>query len=223
VKRPKKDPSFRPTLRTTRLEAFSDGVFAIAITLLVLEISLAPAPGQGLGEALLESWASYLAYATSFFTIGALWLAHSAITEYLRGADPILLRLNLVLLFGVAFLPFPTTLVAEYVDSTGSERIAVTVYGILLILLLVVTWLLWAYGVKAGLLKDEVSQAEVDELSKRLSPAMALYLGAIVLGLVFPVLAVVAYLSIAVLVLMPIRTVYRVLRPRPVDQPSRAA
>jgi uncharacterized membrane protein len=210
----RKDPSYRPFQRTTRLEAFSDGVFAIAITLLVLEISVEPEAGQGLGEALLDQWASYLAYAASFFTIGALWLAHSTISEYLARADPILLRINLVLLFGVGFLPFPTTLIAEYIDSEGAERVAVTLYGILLTALLLVTSVLWRYALGAGLVRDDVSPAEIAELTKRLSPTVLLYFGAIVLGLVFPVLAVVAYLSIAVLVLIPVATVYRVVRPK---------
>jgi uncharacterized membrane protein len=210
----KKDPSYRPFQRTTRLEAFSDGVFAIAITLLVLEISVSPEAGQGLGEALLEAWPSYLAYATSFFTIGALWLAHSTVSEYLDRADPILLRINLVLLFGVGFLPFPTTLVAEFVDSEGDERIAVTLYGVLLMVLLLLTSVLWRYALTAGLVRDDISPAEVAELTKRLSPTLLLYVVAIILGLVFPVLAVVAYLSIAVLVLIPVATVYRVLRPK---------
>lgn len=222
MRRPKKDPSFRPTQRTTRLEAFSDGVFAIAITLLVLEIAVSPEPGQGLGEALVEAWPSYLAYATSFFTIGGLWLAHSMITEFLTRADPLLLRINLVLLAGVGFLPFPTTLVAEYVESQGAERVAVTFYGAVLIALLFTTSVLWQYGVRSGLVREDVSAAEVDELTKRLSPTLALYLVAIVIGLVFPVLAVLIYLSIAVLVLMPITSVYRVLRPR-AEQATEAA
>jgi uncharacterized membrane protein len=209
-----RDRTYRPFQRTTRLEAFSDGVFAIAITLLVLEISVSPDAGQSLGAALADQWASYLAYATSFFTIGALWLAHSTITEYLARADPILLRINLVLLFGVGFLPFPTTLVAEYVDSEGAERVAVTLYGLLLMALLLVTSVLWRYAMEAGLVRDDTSSAERAELTKRLSPTLVLYLGALVLGLVAPILAVVAYLSIAVLVLIPVATVYRVLRPK---------
>jgi uncharacterized membrane protein len=212
MKRAKKNPAFRPTQRTVRMEAFSDGVFAIAITLLVLEIGVSPEPGQGLGEALLHEWPSYLAYATSFFTIGALWIAHSAITEFLRGADPILLRLNLLLLFGVAFLPFPTILVAEYIENEGSERIAVTMYGLLLIALMLVTSLLWRYAVNAGLLKDDADPDDVEEIGKRLAPTVVLYVVTIAVGLLFPVASVLIYLSIAILVLMPIRTVFRVLR-----------
>lgn len=206
---------FTPRHGTTRLEAFSDGVFAIAITLLVLEIAVSPARGQTLGEALLGAWPSYLAYATSFFTIGGLWLAHATITEYLDRADRILLRINLVVLFGVGFLPFPTTLLAQYVDSEGSERVAVTVYGAVLFAVLFMTYVMWRYAVGAGLVRGDVTPDESQQLTRRLSPTLALYLGTIALGLVFPVLAVVAYLSIAVFVLVPIRSAYRVLRTGP--------
>ena len=96
------------------MEAFSDGVFAIAITLLVLEIGVPAGSEDDLLGALVEEWPSYLAYVVSFATIGAVWFSHNVITEYLDHADSILLRLNLLLLALVSFLPFPTRLLAEY-------------------------------------------------------------------------------------------------------------
>ena len=104
-------PSAGVSLSKTRLEAFSDGVFAIATTLLVLDIALHP-PGSPLKQ-VLEAWPYYLAYLVSFLTIGGAWLAHTALTDRLTRADAILLRLNLLVLLGVGFLPFPTRLVAE--------------------------------------------------------------------------------------------------------------
>jgi uncharacterized membrane protein len=92
------------TVGTTRLEAFSDGVFAIAITLLVLDLAIRPS-GEPL-DRVLDAWPFYLAYAVSFLTIGAAWLAHTAMTDRLARADWILLRLNLVPLLLVSFLPF---------------------------------------------------------------------------------------------------------------------
>src|SRR5262247_3982009 len=96
-------PGERHYLGTTRLEAFSDGVFAIAITLLVLDLAI----GNG-GTPLhrvLDAWPYYLAYLVSFLTIGAAWLGHHGITERLEKADADLLRLNLLVLFVVSFLP----------------------------------------------------------------------------------------------------------------------
>src|SRR5947209_6090748 len=83
-----------------------DGVFAIAITLLVLEISVPDNAGDDLLHAFLSAWPSYLAYVVSFATIGATWLSHSTITEYLEEVDPVFVRLNLLLLLVVSFLPF---------------------------------------------------------------------------------------------------------------------
>jgi len=110
----------RFSLRTSRMEALSDGIFAIASTLLVLDLAIPPANGD-VGHSLLEQWPTYLAYLVSFATIGNAWLNHSVITEYLERADAILLRLNLVLLFFVSVLPFPTHMVAEYIPNSSDR------------------------------------------------------------------------------------------------------
>lgn len=122
------------TLRTGRLEAFSDGVFAIAITLLVLEISVPPDASDDLLGAFFDQWPSYLAYLVSFATIGVTWLRHTAITHYLHGVDTSVVRLNLLLLLFVSFLPFPTRLVAEHIREDAAERVAATLLGINLLL-----------------------------------------------------------------------------------------
>jgi uncharacterized membrane protein len=101
----------RRVLGKGRMEAFSDGVFAIAITLLVLDVAVHP-PGTPL-EQVLHAWPAYVAYVVSFLTIGAAWLAHTALTDRLAQSDSIFLRLNLLVLLVVAFLPFPTRLVAD--------------------------------------------------------------------------------------------------------------
>jgi uncharacterized membrane protein len=117
--------------KTGRVEAFSDGVFAIAITLLVLEIKVEPEQFEHLWRALGDEWPSYLAYVTSFFTIGGVWLAHHGLFGRLEAVDPVLMRLNLLLLMAVSFLPFPTGLMAEALrGSESAERAAVVVYGV---------------------------------------------------------------------------------------------
>ncbi|PYQ28966.1 MAG: DUF1211 domain-containing protein, partial [Acidobacteria bacterium] len=91
---------------TTRLEAFSDGIFAIAMTLLVLEIRLPEEiPPGTLGDALLHVWRSYLAFLTSFATIGVMWVNHHRIFNLIRRTDQAILTLNLLLMLGVTFLP----------------------------------------------------------------------------------------------------------------------
>ena len=110
-----------------RLEAFSDGVFAIAITLLVLDFAIHP-PGSPLHQ-VLHIWPAFVAYLISFLTIGAAWLGHTALTDRLARTDSVLLRLNLLLLLAVTFLPFPTGLVGEALREPSSERVFVTLYG----------------------------------------------------------------------------------------------
>src|ERR1700761_277819 len=101
-------------MSTNRLEAFSDGVFAIANTLLVLDIHV-PEPGSGrLGHELLAQWPSYAAYVITFITIGIIWINHHAAFGRLRSVDHSILFLNLALLLTVSVLPFTTRLMAEY-------------------------------------------------------------------------------------------------------------
>ena len=114
-----RQPRAPRSLGSSRMEAFSDGVFSIAATLLVLDIALHP-PGTPL-EQVLHAWPAYLGYLVSFLTIGAAWLLHSAMTDRLQRADSLLLRINLLLLLVIAFLPFPTKLVAEAIHDTTAN------------------------------------------------------------------------------------------------------
>ncbi len=191
--------------RTSRLEAFSDGVFAIAITLLVLEISVPLSSEDDLLRALGEQWPSYLGYVVSFSTIGAVWLAHTVITEYLDHADAMILRLNLLLLLVVAFLPFPTTLLAEYATEADAERIAATVYGINLLLTMVMVSILWRYAVRKHLVRPDLADDDVRTLTTRLTPSLGAYVVMIAVGLLLPTVAVAGYLVIALFILLPVR------------------
>jgi len=112
-----------------RLEAFSDGVFAIAITLLVLELHV-PVPGSGeLGHELLQQWPSYVAYVITFITIGIIWINHHAAFSRLRSVDHSILMWNLALLLTVGILPFTTSLMATYLKEGSGENLAAAVYG----------------------------------------------------------------------------------------------
>jgi TMEM175 potassium channel family protein len=131
---------------TARLETFSDGVFAIAITLLVLELPV-PAVGHGeLGQALLDEWPSYAAYLVSFAVIGIIWINHHAVYGYVRAADRGLLFLNLNLLLWVALIPWPTRLLAEYMQAGGdNERVAALVYALTMTLMGFSFGAMWMY------------------------------------------------------------------------------
>jgi uncharacterized membrane protein len=188
------------------MEAFSDGVFAIAITLLVLEIRV-PANATGdLLQAVIDQWPSYLAYVVSFSTIGAVWLTHSVITEYLDHADSVFLRLNLVLLLVVAFLPFPTSLISSSIGSTEHERVAEVLYGVNLLLTAVLLSVLWRYAGRARLLRPDITDQDASILTRRLTPGLGGYVVLIVVGLFRPTIAVIGYLAIAAFFLIPMPT-----------------
>jgi uncharacterized membrane protein len=204
-----------PGIRTARMEAFSDGVFAIAITLLVLEISVPPGAHEDLLKALVDEWPSYLAYIVSFSTIGAVWFIHTVITEYLDRATSVLIRLNLLLLLVVSFLPFPTKLLAEAVRAGESEQVATTVYGINLLLTAGVVSLLWRYAVRERLVRPDARDEDVKAITKRLNPGLTGYLVMILLGLLLPVAAVVGYLALAIYIVVPVRAIRRRATPVP--------
>ncbi|HEY1278707.1 MAG TPA: TMEM175 family protein [Acidimicrobiales bacterium] len=119
-----------------RLEAFSDGVLAIAITLLVIEIRPPTLEaGQSLASGLWDQWPSYVAYVVSFMQIGVIWLNHHRMFQTVRAVDGTLLLLNLLLLMWVALIPFPTAVVAAYLQDGGSDATtAMALYGGVLLL-----------------------------------------------------------------------------------------
>jgi uncharacterized membrane protein len=197
--------SERRRLRTGRLEAFSDGVFAIAVTLLVLDIALPADAAKHLLHSVAQLWPSYLAYVASFSTIGATWLGHNAITEYLERADITFVRLNLVLLLFVSFLPFPTKLLADYIGQDSPERVAVTFYGVTLLLTETLLMTLWRYAVRAKLVRPDADDADIRFLTERLTPGLGGYLVLIIAGLFVPIVGVIGYLIIAVFYIIPFR------------------
>ena len=122
----------------------------------------------------------------SFASVGAVWIAHSTITDHLERVDSVLLRLNLLLLFFVSVLPFPTRMLAEYIRGYGPERIAVTIYGINLLAMSAMTSVVWRHAVGEGMLSGEHPQDEVQEVTKKLTPSLGFYAAAIAIGLLAP-------------------------------------
>jgi uncharacterized membrane protein len=196
-------------LRKGRLEALSDGVFAIAVTLLVLEISVPDGSEDDLFGAVLDQWPSYLGYVAAFSTIGVVWIIHSAITEYLDRVDAAFVRLNLLLLMLVSFLPFPTRLLAEYLGEDDAARVASTAFGLTLLAVAILVAVVWRYALVRGLLRADVDDEEIRTLTIRLTPGLGGYGGMIVVGLFLPTVAVIGYLTIAVFLLMVPLLVHR--------------
>ena len=192
---------------TGRIEAFSDGVFAIAITLLVLDIGVPESDFGNLWHGIGHQWPSYLAYATSFITIGGIWMAHHAMFRRLRYANTRVMQVNLLLLMAVAFLPFPTRLVAEAIRSADAERAAVIFYGLwLLVISVVIGWLWGTVARDPELLEPEVTEAEVKAILLRTTPGLGFYAAVIALAIVAPQVAAFGYLVIAIVAVANVRS-----------------
>lgn len=182
-----------------RVETFSDGVFAIAITLLVLDIHVPPGL-QHLGKELEHEWPSYLAYVTSFLTVGGVWIAHHRACRGLRFMDSMMMRLNLLLLMTTAFLPFPTGILAEALRAPEhTAETAVFLYGATVLVIEVVLQA-FAHHASSQATNRPEPTVGTGPLWHRwwLTPSLVGYLIAIGVGLVgFPKVGAVLYLLLA--------------------------
>ncbi|MGW2489059.1 TMEM175 family protein [Streptomyces sp. NPDC001606] len=152
-----------------RVEAFSDGVFAIAITLLVLDIKV-PRTGEhgGLWQALGAQWPSYAAYVVSFLVIGIMWVNHHQVFSYVTRVDRTLMFLNLLVLMVVAVVPWPTALLAEYLrEGARAAHTAAAVYSLVMVLMALAFQALWWHLTRTGHLFD----ARVDTAAARATRA----------------------------------------------------
>jgi len=148
-----------------RILALSDGVFAIAITLLILEISVPATTGDaGLTKALLQLWPQYLAYVLSFLVIARFWVTHHVAFRLIGGYDAALVWLNLLLLMFVAFLPFPTAVLGEHNGSPA----ATVLYAAAVVLAGTASAAYWWYASGRGrLLRPDVGHARIRAIRAR--------------------------------------------------------
>ena len=179
-------------MQTSRLEAFADGVFAIAATLLIIEIRL---PTEDVGEGLRDLWPSYFAYALSFLSIGIMWVNHHVVLSFVREADRAFLFINLFLLMGVAFVPFPTALYAEHLLHEGAREAALA-YGLTFVVIAFFFQIFWQYA-RRRLLRPDADRREVSGINRSYRPGVPLYAGATLLALASPTAALVAFAIIA--------------------------
>jgi TMEM175 potassium channel family protein len=198
-------PSDRPPTvqnETARIEAFSDGVFAIAITLLILEIRVPPtAEHDGLAKALAHLWPSYLAFLASFMTIGVMWLNHHRLFTLIKTADDGLIAFNLLLLLGITWLPFPTALLAEHLLGADA-RTAGVVYAGSFFGIAIVFNLMWRYAVRARCVIDTL---DVHGITRQYSLGPVMY--AVLVGVAF-------VNGVACLVVSALYALYFALPPR---------
>jgi uncharacterized membrane protein len=155
-----------PTIRT---ETFSDGVLAIAITLLVLELRVPSVkPGDTLADALLDMWPKYAVFAISFVTIGIMWINHHVLFDRVAFVDRRLQFCNLFLLLTIVFVPFPTAVLGDYVREGENAKAAAALYGVNLFLVGVGFMLLWLHlAHRPHQLKPPWSRSDVDRALRR--------------------------------------------------------
>jgi TMEM175 potassium channel family protein len=183
---------------TARLETFADGVFAIAATLLILNVDaqvVRDAPN--LGDRLLHIWPSYVAYAASFVTIGIMWINHHTIMSQVERADRRFLVANILLLLCIGFFPFTTRLVAEHVRGDGAEAAALA-YGFTAVataIMFNVTWFYAALGKR--LLRPDADPAIVSGITRAYIPGPWIYLTATLVAFVSPVASIILFGMVA--------------------------
>lgn len=189
---------------TGRVEAFSDGVMAVAITLLVLDLRV-PAPDgvADLGSRLLALWPNYAAYAISFLAIGIMWMNHHTMLGRLRGVDRSILLLNLLLLMCIVVLPFTTSLLSTYLDDPSAGRLAAVIYAASLLVTSTVFLAMQHHILtrRPQLLKDQLSPQLVRALLRRAVLAPPAYVVAGAAGLITPVLTLAVCAVLGVLYL----------------------
>jgi uncharacterized membrane protein len=192
---------------TGRIEAFSDAVFAIAITLLVIEIGVPHLDDAGttLFGALIEQWPSYLGYAISFLQIGVIWANHHNRFRFIVRSDHLLLFLNILFLMCVAFIPFPTALLAEYLQGSGAERTtAGAVYAGTLAVTAVFFTLLWLYAAANYRLVDRnLDPSLLRAMTRRYVFGMVAYLVTFALAFVNVAASLVLIVLLALLFVLP--------------------
>jgi len=193
-------PGSRPSLTTQRLEALSDGVIAIAATLLVLDLGhLDVSGGQHVFDAVLDEWPSLLAYLMSFSVIGLIWVAHHGMFERISSVDRPLLFLNLALLLVIGFIPWPTSVLAEFIDAGGVDAASATaLYSITMTIIgLVFTGMWWHLARHPEHTIESVTETQIRR-SLRFSAVSPIVYGiTIPLAFVSPYLCLVVYAGLA--------------------------
>jgi uncharacterized membrane protein len=182
----------------SRTEAFSDGVFAIAITLLIIEVRVPVSKAGDLAADLAGQWPSYAAYVVSFAIIGIIWVNHHDIFERITTVDRPLLFLNLLLLLTVAFLPFPTALLGDYIRRGDNAHIAAAIYGANMTLIGLSFLAVWTYLARVpSLLVDGFGTEDALRARRAAAPGPAVYALSIPLAFVSPVACLALYAAMA--------------------------
>ncbi len=186
-------------LTTGRITAFSDGVFSIAITLLVLNLCVPTVPGELLDQ-LGKQWPSLLSYILSFVIVGIYWVAHHNMFHYIKRSDRPFLWINILLLMCVAFIPFPAGLLGQY----PTQPISVIIYASSLILTNLMLSLLWWYATSNHRLVDQdIDPHFVRTVNRRNMTAPVVYLVSIGLSFLSPLASLIVFFLFPLYYIIP--------------------
>lgn len=204
---PESEEKENSPISTQRLEAFSDGVFAIAITLLILEIKLPDHDAiehQSLSNYLWGLWPKYFAYVFSFIIIGIFWANHHYMFKLYKRTDHTFNMLNVVFLLTISFLPFPTAIFGEYIDAAPHKSTAVSFYALGLVLPSFSWLMMWLYGSRKKRLIDErLTDRFVRYLTRIFIISNLLYLAALIISFFSPTASIILTIMLALLYLFP--------------------
>jgi len=204
-------------MSTSRLEAFSDGVIAVAITLLVLDLRVPRPAGTGsLARHLIEQWPGFAAYVVSFLTIGVIWINHNAMLRRLASADHSILTFNVLLLMCIVVLPFTTSLMAEYLTAPTGQHLAAEIYGGSLLVFALVFLAMQRHVLinRAQLLRDPTPPVMRRSILRRTAVGVLPYLLATVGGLLSPYFTLTISAAVAVFYSLPAPDRSRPMSPR---------
>lgn len=186
---------------TNRIEAFSDGMFAIAITLLILEIKVPDAGEGSLRAALLRQWPSYLAFFLSFAYIGVMWMNHHRMFTHIRRSNDTLLLFNLLLLLGVTSVPFPTAVLARSL-GTPQQRTAAIFYNGVFVVIAIFFNVLWRYAVSHQLL-DKNSESSAAMISRQYAVGPMMYVACLLVAFIDVRVSVAVNVALAIFFALP--------------------
>jgi len=193
----------------SRTEAFSDGVIAVAITLLALDLHV-PSAGSAasLAHQLGEQWPNYAAYAVSFLTIGIIWINHHAMLRRVVAVDHTIVMLNILLLMTIVVLPFSTALLAEYLKTGHGDHLAAAIYGgsLLLMSIAFITMHRQVLVAKPHLLDERITEEHKRWLLRRNAIGMTPYLIATVASVISPYVTLAICTLVAIFYALPATT-----------------
>lgn len=182
-------------MKPGRLEAFSDSVFAVALTLLIFNLKVPDTTSSHLGKALSHNWPSYAAFLVSFLSIGVCWVNHHSIFDHVEMVDRELLYVNLALLFGIVLIPFSTSLAATWYRQGADSKWAVAIYCAIWVYTSVIYATILRHLLDHEHLSKSINSARLRIILRKSYVGVLVYILATLLAFVFPIVAFILCLS----------------------------